>query len=174
MNQIQAVYNGKFDFLDKIKISPLSRAYTFSDSGSEFNFSDVDDNDTFTKVKIISVPTYGTLTKVGNGNTITANSTITNFDNIKYTPNANSENDDTFTFKVHDGTVFSSATYTMNISVNAAPVAVDDTDTITAGASAATGSVTTNDTDSDDSTSCLLNTSPSPRVVEESPKPSSA
>ena len=129
--------------------------YTFSDSGSEFNFSDVDDNDTFTKVKIISVPTYGTLTKVGNGNTITANSTITNFDNIKYTPNANSENDDTFTFKVHDGTVFSSATYTMNISVNAAPVAVNDTDTITAGASAATGSVTTNDTDSDDSTSDL-------------------
>mgnify|MGYP001997836427 CR=1 FL=1 len=129
--------------------------YTFSDSGSEFNFSDVDDNDTFTKVKIISVPTYGTLTKVGNGNTITANSTITNFDNIKYTPNANSENDDTFTFKVHDGTVFSSATYTMNISVNAAPVAVNDTDTINAGASAATGSVTTNDTDSDDSTSEL-------------------
>ena len=32
MNQIQAVYNGKFDFLDKIKVSPLSRAYTFSDS----------------------------------------------------------------------------------------------------------------------------------------------
>jgi len=32
MNQIQAVYNGKFDFLNKIKISPLSRAYTFSDS----------------------------------------------------------------------------------------------------------------------------------------------
>ena len=32
MNQIQAVYNGKFDFLEKIKISPLSRAYTFSDS----------------------------------------------------------------------------------------------------------------------------------------------
>ena len=133
----------------------LNITYRFSDSGSEFNFSDVDDNDTFTKVKIMSVPTYGTLTKVGNGNTITANSTISNFDNIKYTPNANSENDDTFTFKVHDGTVFSSATYTMNISVNAAPVAVDDTDTITAGASAATGSVTTNDTDSDDSTSDL-------------------
>ena len=32
MNGIQAVYNGKFDFLSKIKISPLSRAYTFSDS----------------------------------------------------------------------------------------------------------------------------------------------
>tara|TARA_B100000965_G_scaffold22159_1_gene16713 strand:- start:1507 stop:2340 length:834 start_codon:yes stop_codon:yes gene_type:complete len=32
MNNIQAVYNGKFDLLNKIKISPLSRAYTFSDS----------------------------------------------------------------------------------------------------------------------------------------------
>ncbi len=32
MENIQAVYNGKFDFLDNIKISPLSRAYTFSDS----------------------------------------------------------------------------------------------------------------------------------------------
>ena len=32
MNEIHAIYNGKFDFLNKIKISPLSRAYTFSDS----------------------------------------------------------------------------------------------------------------------------------------------
>ena len=32
MKKIHAVYNGKFDSLDKIKISPLSRAYTFSDS----------------------------------------------------------------------------------------------------------------------------------------------
>ena len=32
MENIQAVYNGKFDFLENIKISPLSRAYTFSDS----------------------------------------------------------------------------------------------------------------------------------------------
>ena len=32
MNEVQAVYNDKFDFLDKIQISPLSRAYTFSDS----------------------------------------------------------------------------------------------------------------------------------------------
>ena len=32
MEKTQAVYNGKFDFLENIKISPLSRAYTFSDS----------------------------------------------------------------------------------------------------------------------------------------------
>ena len=32
MKNIHAVYNGRFDNLDNIKISPLSRAYTFSDS----------------------------------------------------------------------------------------------------------------------------------------------
>jgi len=32
MDQICAVYNGNFDNLDDIKVSPLSRAYTFSDS----------------------------------------------------------------------------------------------------------------------------------------------
>ena len=32
MKKIHAVYNGKFDTLNNIKISPLSRAYTFSDS----------------------------------------------------------------------------------------------------------------------------------------------
>ena len=99
------------------------------------------------------MPTYGTLTRVDNGNTITANTEISNFDNIKYTPSANNENDDSFNFKVHDGSEYSAATYTMNVSVNAAPVAVDDTDSITAGASAQSGNVVTNDTDSDDNTS---------------------
>ena len=32
MENVQAVFNGTFDCLEKIKISPLSRAYTFSDS----------------------------------------------------------------------------------------------------------------------------------------------
>ena len=32
MANIHAVYNGRFNFLNDIKISPLSRAYTFSDS----------------------------------------------------------------------------------------------------------------------------------------------
>ena len=32
MKHILAIYNGNFDSLDKIKVSPLSRAYTFSDS----------------------------------------------------------------------------------------------------------------------------------------------
>ena len=32
MELIKAVFNGKFDSLENIKVSPLSRAYTFSDS----------------------------------------------------------------------------------------------------------------------------------------------
>ena len=32
MDKIYAVYNGRFNYLNEIKISPLSRAYTFSDS----------------------------------------------------------------------------------------------------------------------------------------------
>ena len=32
MNKVKAVFNGKFDLLENIKISPFSRAYTFSDS----------------------------------------------------------------------------------------------------------------------------------------------
>ncbi len=32
MDQVKAVFNGKFDLVENIKISPFSRAYTFSDS----------------------------------------------------------------------------------------------------------------------------------------------
>ena len=32
MELVKAVFNGKFDSLENIQVSPLSRAYTFSDS----------------------------------------------------------------------------------------------------------------------------------------------
>ena len=32
MHQIKAVFNGNFDYIKNIKVSPFSRAYTFSDS----------------------------------------------------------------------------------------------------------------------------------------------
>ena len=45
MEKIHAVYNSIFNYLDEIKISPLSRAYTFSDSVYEvipfFNFNSI-------------------------------------------------------------------------------------------------------------------------------------
>ena len=133
----------------------LNTTYTFSSNGSEFNFSDIDESDTLNKIRIKSLPTNGTLTKVSNGDALSINDYITNFDNLRYTPNANSDADDSFTFKVHDGTSISSDTYTMNISVNAAPEANNDTDTITEGASNATGNVITNDSDNDDAGSVL-------------------
>ena len=45
MKKIYAVYNGSFNYLEDIKISPLSRAYTFSDSVYEvipfFNWNSI-------------------------------------------------------------------------------------------------------------------------------------
>ena len=32
MDQIEGVFNGSFELVENIKVSPLSRAYTFSDS----------------------------------------------------------------------------------------------------------------------------------------------
>ena len=71
------------------------------------------------------------------------------------TPSNNFSGSDSFTFRAYDGTSVEGTTYTMTISVNAAPVAVSDTASITAGDSDATGNVITNDTDSDDATSVM-------------------
>ena len=132
--------------------------YTFSSTGSEFNYSDAE-SDTFTKIRIKSLPSNGTLHRLdANGfitGTFSVNDFVENFDRIHYVPDANSEADDSFEYRVNDGSLTSSSNNTMNIYVNAAPVAVTDTDTITAGDSAATGNVITNDTDSDDSTSVM-------------------
>ncbi|WP_297681564.1 hypothetical protein [uncultured Candidatus Pelagibacter sp.] len=46
---------------------------------------------------------------------------------LVYTPDANSESDDTFTFKVKDGTTDSTSADTITISVNAAPAATNHT-----------------------------------------------
>ena len=82
-------------------------------------------------------------------------STITDITKLRYTPDANSESDDSFTYKAYDGTTVGADTRTITISVNAAPVAVNDTGSITAGDDDATGNVLTNDTDSDDAASAL-------------------
>ena len=58
------------------------------------------------------------------------NDTVTNISNLRYTPDANSESDDSFTYKAYDGTVVGDNERTITISVNAAPVAVNDTDSI--------------------------------------------
>ena len=122
-------------------------------AASDFtNYTDPDDD---VGIKIKSLPSSGTLTKINNGAQPSVNDTITNISNLRYTPNANSEADDSFTFRAYDGEATEGTTYTMTISVNAAPVAVNDTGSITAGDDDATGNVLTNDTDSDDASSAL-------------------
>ena len=70
-------------------------------AASDFtNYTDPDDD---VGIKIKSLPSSGTLTKINNGAQPSVNDTITNISNLRYTPNANSEADDSFTFRAYDG-----------------------------------------------------------------------
>ena len=126
--------------------------HTFADSDFT-NYSDADADDGV-GIRIKSLPT-GTLSKISNGAVQSVNDYITNMSNLKYTPPANSEADDSFNYRAYDGSLVGSNERTITISVNAAPVAVNDTDSITAGDADATGNVLTNDTDADDAASAL-------------------
>ena len=59
---------------------------------------------------------------------------------LRFTPALNSEDDVTFSFKVHDGTEYSSSAYDMNISVNAAPYVTNVTHSGNVAAGATTSS----------------------------------
>ena len=126
--------------------------HTFADSDFT-NYSDADADDGV-GIRIKSLPT-GTLSKISNGVNPSVNDYITNMSNLLYTPPANSEDDDSFTYRAYDGTTAGDTTRTITISVNAAPVAVNDTGSITAGDADATGNVLSNDTDSNDANSVL-------------------
>jgi VCBS repeat-containing protein len=106
--------------------TPSNITYTFS--SSDFAFSDSDTGDAITHVKIVTLPTNGDLSDDG------TNITSTNYEmaigdigDLVYTPDANSESDDSFTFKVKDGTTYSTSADTITISVNAAPAATNYT-----------------------------------------------
>ncbi|MDB4828351.1 Ig-like domain-containing protein, partial [Candidatus Pelagibacter sp.] len=106
--------------------TPSNINYTFS--SSDFAFSDAESGDAITHVKIVTLPTNGDLSDDG------TNITSTNYEmaigdigDLVYTPDANSESDDSFTFKVKDGTTYSSSANTITISVNAAPAATNHT-----------------------------------------------
>ena len=55
------------------------------------NYSDVDADDKSVGIKIKSLPSSGTLTKINNGAALSVNDTVTNISNLRYTPDANSE-----------------------------------------------------------------------------------
>ena len=78
-------------------------------------------------IKIVTLPSSGTLTLSGSAVSADDEIAVASISSLVYTPTANSESDDSFTFKVSDGTAFSSSCYTISISNNAAPVATDRT-----------------------------------------------
>ena len=106
--------------------TPSNITYTFS--SSDFAFSDTDSGEAITHVKIVSLPTRGDLSY--NSSNITTTDyeiAIGDIGNLVYTPDANSETDDSFTFTVSDGTVYSSTPNTITVLVNAAPNVTDVT-----------------------------------------------
>ena len=105
-------------------------------SAADFGFTDVDSGDTFSGVRIDSLPAHGTLTF--NGNAVTAGQVIGAADlgKLVFTPaaNANGDNYASFTFSVKDSAnAFDTTpnTLTLNVTpVNDAPLAVNDTFTL--------------------------------------------
>ena len=147
--------------------TPLNITKVFAPG--DFNFSDTD-GDSLSKVKITTLESAGTLeyyngsswTDVTEDQEITAANITSGY--LRFTPAANSEDDVTFSFKVHDGTEYSSSAYTMTISVNAAPYVTNVTHSGNVAAGATTSSadihgvINSTDTvaDSDDDDSVLV------------------
>ncbi|MFW6170455.1 MAG: Ig-like domain-containing protein, partial [Planctomycetota bacterium] len=94
-------------------------AYEFS--ASDFNFSDVDEGDTLSAVRITSLPTAGSL--MLDGADVDQDQEIARSDidagNLTFMPDPDENGDDyaTFQFKVGDGMAFSVADYPMTIDV---------------------------------------------------------
>ena len=118
---------------DKVVITPEDTEYTFS--SADFPFTDTDAGATLESVKIVTLPTSGTLTLSGTAltsgdlpQTVTAAGLTAS--NLKYAPVANSNLGVTFTFRVNDGTADSATPNTMTVNVTAvndAPTSADKT-----------------------------------------------
>ena len=107
---------------DKTVTTAEDNAYTFT--AGDFNFSDADTGDALASVKIVSLPTAGTLAL--DSATVTRNQQVLRADiaggKLRFTPAANANGDAyaNFAFKVNDGTEDSAANYNMTINVTAA------------------------------------------------------
>ena len=139
--------------------TPSNISHTFQ--ASEFSLSDTNEAvGQALNIKIVTLPSSGTLSysstnltssHVNPGTSTTYTVSKANIGNLVYTPNANSEADDSFTFKAYDGETDSTSTYTITVSVNAAPNVTDTTvsGTVAAGATSS-GDVHDGVADSDD------------------------
>ena len=128
---------------DKTVTTNEDEAYTFA--ATDFDFSDIDPEDTLDHVKITSLPGTDEGSLSLDGTEISGvnpppevSQADLDDDKLTYTPpaNANGSAITAFKFKVHDGTVDSDAEYTITIDVdpvNDAPVAVADDATTNKG-----------------------------------------
>jgi VCBS repeat-containing protein len=121
--------------------TPSNITYTFS--SSDFAFTDTESGAAITHVKIVDLPTSGTLNLSETAVTADEEIAIGDIGSLVYTPDANSETDDSFTFKVSDGTDYSTDPNTINVSVNAAPNVTDVTlsGTVAAGTQTSVGDI---------------------------------
>jgi len=107
-------------------------SYTFV--ASDFNFSDVDAGNVLTQVQITALPSSGTLAL--NGTAVTANQAITKADidagklTFRGAADAFGTANTSFQFKVHDGTEYSTTSYTETVNITA----VNDAPSFTKGA----------------------------------------
>ena len=106
---------------DKTVTTAEDTAYTFT--ADDFDFSDPDAGDSLSGVKIVSLPSVGTLAL--DGAALTANQTVPRADidagKLSFTPapNANGPAYASFTFRVSDGTDDSTDEYAMTMDVTA-------------------------------------------------------
>ena len=102
---------------DNTVTTRVGTAYTFE--ADDFGFTDTDAGDTLASVKIVTLPTPGTLAL--DGTAVVADAVVTKADidddKLIFTPVAGASGDPyaSFTFKVNDGTDDSASAYTMTI-----------------------------------------------------------
>ena len=109
-------------------------AYVAWTASSDWGYSDVDTGDAMTAIKLMSLPSHGTLTDDDENACATQGTAdcevgdiilLANLDDLFYTGTTNYNGADTFTYQVYDGELYSpTGTMTMTVSpVNDAPVA---------------------------------------------------
>ena len=94
-------------------------AHTFA--AGEFNFADTDTGDMLTSVKVVTLPSVGTLALADTAVTPDQVVPVAEIGDLVFTPvaNANGTGYASFTFKVSDGTAESADAYTMTVNVTA-------------------------------------------------------
>ncbi|MFK2823126.1 immunoglobulin-like domain-containing protein [Arcobacter sp. YIC-80] len=142
-------------------------------ASTDFAFSDVDNTNTLNSIKIVTLPSKGSLQL--NSSDVVVNQSILKADisKLTYTPLANENGSfySSFTFKVNDGNLDSTSAYTMTVNVTAVDDAPEITTTLDNQTQVEDGeglviSLATSDIDSDASTATYAVTSSDENIAK--------